>query len=157
MTLYEPIRLGLLEKFKNKGDCKIEVTAHNVSDEIKRVLPKEAVYLMAQEHVKPDLIGYISNIGNLFRRTFIVEVKPEWLDLKALFQAKLYAEMLQADWAFLVSPKGFRIEHEVFLRSNAHLLGYNCCNGHITSMKMLDNGNLEFIEPLKGVDPFGWP
>jgi hypothetical protein len=154
--LYEPIRRALFERFEGKGDCTVEITANNVSDKMKRILPKEAVYMMGQERIRPDLIGVLSNIGEILRRTFIVEVKAEWLDLKSLFQAKLYAEMLQADWAFLISPKGFRIEHEHFLKSNFHMLGYSCCNGHITSMKILENGEIEFIESLKGADPFGW-
>ncbi len=151
---YEPIRQALLQKFKHRGKCHIEITAKGISDEMKRVLPKDSVFMLLQERKKPDLIGHIENIKGTYKKTFIVEVKRDWLTFNGLYQTKLYADMLRASWAFLISPKGFNIEREEFLREHSYMLSYMAVNSQITPMKILENGDLEFIESLSSVNPF---
>jgi hypothetical protein len=152
--LYEPIRKSLVERFRNKGGCQIEITAHGISEEMKSNLPDQSVMVMAAERRTPDLIGFVSKIGGVWKRRFVVEAKKTWLNFADLYQVKMYADLLLADWAFLISPQGFRRDRIIFLKNNYHMLSYYAGNRSVTTMILTSTYDLEVIDELTTVSPF---
>jgi hypothetical protein len=111
--LYEPIREYLSNQFKFKiedNSCQslnyhIECTSTGVfSRHIKENIPDylEIIFSFLTSE-RPDLTGFVNEQGAL---NFItVEVKNNLIDLKDIYQAKRYADLFQAKYAFLVSSK----------------------------------------------------
>ncbi len=111
--------------------------------------------MLLQERMQPDLVGHVQILAGTMKRTFVVEVKNEPLKLKHIYQTKRYAEVLSVDDAFLISPEPFSFEREAFLKNNLHILSFSAGYLRITVMKFnRESGTLEFIESLKGLDPF---
>jgi len=87
--LYEPIKKSLQERFSVIGECHLEVTAYRISEEIKRLLDDESVFILENEKKKPDLMGYVctacqSALKN--KQLIVVEVKSDTLRLKNIYQ-----------------------------------------------------------------------
>ncbi|MBA7688057.1 hypothetical protein ES703_96533 [subsurface metagenome] len=57
--LYEPIRTALLDRFKAKGDCYLEVTAESISNRIRKFLDHDSATILEIEKKRPDLLGYV--------------------------------------------------------------------------------------------------
>ena len=140
--LYEPIRKTLEEKFNNIGECYLEVTAQRISDKIRKGLDDHSVFILETEEKKPDIMGFVqvySQLGYIDTRLIVVEVKNKSLTLRNIYQIKMYAEIFQARYAFLISPQGFSEARRRFLKYR-YLLNFEGTR-NITIMKFL-NGNI---------------
>ena len=103
--LYEPIRKFLLQKFKERfGDCYLEDTHSGFSERIKKEIPqyREIIFSFLGK-ARPDITGHARRDNSL--EFITTEVKAESISLDDVYQAKKYADLFQAKYAFLLSPK----------------------------------------------------
>ena len=155
--LYEPVRQALRQRFAEKGECHLEVTATGISQDIRRLLDDSAVYILEIENKKPDLLGYVvvkSESGFESKRLIVAEVKKASLTLDDIYQVKMYAEMFDARYAFLISPTGFKEARRRFLRHRWGVLSIGGTYERITVMRLLEDGSLELDEELCHSNPF---
>ena len=156
--LYDPILVLLRERFRAKGYCTLERTERKIRDDIKKGLDNVALLSLRAEKMLPDLMGYLDVKGLLFTREsrlIVVEIKRGVLTLKDLYQVKMYAEVLQAYYAFLISPDGFQEEQRRVIIETPELLRFYPQNyeRQITVMYWQEN-TLEIDEELCKEDPF---
>jgi hypothetical protein len=103
-SLYEPIKRALERVFSCLGECYLEVTAEKkFSDHLKRVFDDVSLYMVRVESFYPDISGYVKRENST--DIIIVEVKPREPMVKDIFQAKDYAEVFNAKYAILASPR----------------------------------------------------
>ena len=154
--LYEPTRRTLESMFAPVGECYLEISANGISEEMKQHLDDPAVTILPTESKKPDIFGYIlAKISEQSesKRLIVAEVKRGYLSLDDLYQLKKYAEILDAYYAFLVSPLGFNEIRRRFLMKRhgpLSLPGYR----RITVMRFTHNtlerdGDLSYMDPFK--------
>ena len=136
----------------------MERTDRKIREDIKTGLDNVALLSLKAERMLPDLMGYLDVKGLVFTeesRLIVVEIKRGVLTLKDLYQLKMYAEVLQAYYSFLISPDGFQEEHRRVIIETPELL--NVCNQdyerQITVMYWRKN-TLEIDEELCEEDPF---
>ena len=154
-VLYAPIMRTIEKMFSVNGECFIEITADGLNDQVKKILPEKSMYMLLQEKKRPDLMGIAKGFVGLTKRQFVVEVKTGILTFDDIYQLKLYAEMLNSDEAFLISPEGMNHERIVFLRDNPSMLSYSAGNRRITVLQFnIANEELNFIQELKQPSPF---
>lgn len=104
---YEPIRKALekvfIEYLESKGNCYLENTSKGIfSDKLKRALDDSALHIIRVERFSPDLTGFIRKDSSI--QIITVEVKQE-IKIRHIYKAKLYAEILNAKYGLLISPK----------------------------------------------------
>lgn len=107
---YEPVKKEFERLFKSK--VHLEITANKVySNKLKAAFheEKEIVFKFLKE-AAPDILGFIKPnlLGEFFEtsRDFVmIEIKNEVLKLDDVYQARKYAELFNAQHAFLVSTE----------------------------------------------------
>lgn len=115
--LYNSVLKALEQKFATLGDVHLEITANGkFSDKLKEKLVDYSMFILNIERMSPDLTGFITNKEKWGqgRRIIVAEVKKK-LALKDIYQTKRYAEILNADYALLISPKKLSAERRIFL------------------------------------------
>jgi hypothetical protein len=101
--LYEPIKTALERVFSCLGECYLEITAEGFSDRLKRAFDDVALYMVRVEGFYPDISGYVRRENS--SDIIVVEVKPKEPMVKDIFQTKDYAEVFNARYAILTSPR----------------------------------------------------
>jgi len=121
--LYEPIRRALERVFSCLGECHLEITADKrFSDKLKKQFSKDTLYIIRVEGFFPDLTGFVkTQYGS---ELITVEIKPENITIKDIFQAKEQAEMFDAKYALLVSPKTTPEEIRRFVKDRSSILNF---------------------------------
>jgi hypothetical protein len=126
--LYEPIKAALEARFERRGNCTIWITSKKFPKEAKENLDPEALYILLKERTYPDLFGLVTPVSDsppdYSRKTFVVEIKKGELAFKDLYQTKRYAELLNTEYAFLISQESFSIEGLNFLMSHQSMLKF---------------------------------
>jgi len=103
-SLYEPILKALKRVFSCLGECHLEITAKRIfSNELKKAFDDVALYMIKVEGFFPDITGFVKT--KYSTDIITVEVKPGKLMIKNIFQTKDYAQVFNAKYAILVSPK----------------------------------------------------
>lgn len=94
----------LLKKRIPKEKIYLEITyIKGLSEKLKKSIPKEKNIIFLFLGKKPDITGFIKD---QYRYKFIiVEVKKEEMNLRDIYQAKMYKELFTASYTFLVSLK----------------------------------------------------
>jgi len=114
--LYELIIYALKEKFSQLGECYLENTSRKFSDKLKGHLEDYSLFILNVEKMSPDLTGYLIKKDTYSEAKYIivaeVKLKPT---LKDIYQTKRYAEILNASYAFLISPNKLSPERRRFL------------------------------------------
>ncbi len=156
--LYDPILVLLRERFRLKGNCRLERTDRKIRDDIKKGLDNVALLSLGAEKMLPDLMGYLDVKGLVITREsrlIVVEIKRGVLTIKDLYQLKMYAEVLQAYYAFLISPDGFHEEHRRVISKTPELLNFGTPDyiRQIAVMYWREN-TLEIDKGLSEEDPF---
>ena len=109
--LYEPIRRYLLQKFNEKFVKAILEDTHtgDFSPHIKENIPEyhDIIFSFLRKE-KPDLTGYVEKEYGIDFIT--VEIKNAPITLDNVYQAKKYADLFQAKYGFLISPRVIPIE-----------------------------------------------
>lgn len=119
--LYEPIESCFLQKFKSAGyrNVHLEITSNGkFSEKMREVLGTKVGFL--KSHFAPDLCGFIQENNKILPIT--VEVKSKRLGFQEIFQAKGYAELIDAKFAFLVSSHAIVVPVRDFLKSRESIL-----------------------------------
>ena len=103
-NLYGPVKSALEVLIRGKfGNCYLEITADGFSDAIKRHVPQHReIIFKFLENARPDLTGFIEGEYNI--TNFVVaEVKGERLKPQHIYQTRMYADLLGAKYAVLIS------------------------------------------------------
>jgi len=119
--LYEPTRTFLQAKFRNSfRNCHLEITASGKFEEaLKKAVLHNIVFSFLKGGGSPDLAGFI--VDEYGPKDFItVEIKSEKITIKDIGQAKLYGDLFNAKYAFLISPQPIpeeikRLHQELFI------------------------------------------
>lgn len=102
---YEAIKKYFEDLFNAKGETYLEITASKTfSNKLKKEIPdhRHIIFYFLKD-VAPDILGFIKRD---YRIEFIVvEVKDEVLKLDHIYQARKYAELFDAKFAFLISTQ----------------------------------------------------
>lgn len=102
--LYSPVKSALEVLIRGKfGNCYLEITADGFSDAIKCHLSqyREIVFRFLA-NARPDVTGFI--LGDYNITNFVVaEVKGERLKPQHIYQTRMYADLLGAKYAVLIS------------------------------------------------------
>lgn len=118
--LYEPVRNALMEVFDHLGDCHLEITAHRrFSNKVKRRFSKDTLYIIRVEGFFLDLTGFIKT--QYTTDLITVEVKAERIAIKDIFQAREQAEIFDAKYSLLVSPKTLPEEIRRFIKDRTSI------------------------------------
>ncbi len=155
--LYEPARKALLQKFSEKGECHLEVTATAIGEQLKLVLDDQAVYILETEKKKPDLLGFLkvkSELGYESKKLIVAEVKSKSLTLEDIYQLKMYSEMLGSHFAYLISPKGFSEARRRFLIYRHSVLQISTGVRQISVLQLTEEDTLVTDEKLCSYRPF---
>lgn len=103
---YTIIQWTFVELFESKGfKAYFEITANKKpSNELKSKLSdyRHIIFYFLKD-VAPDITGYIEKDG--FTDFVIIEIKNEKIKLDHIYQARKYADLFEAKFAFLVSTK----------------------------------------------------
>ena len=119
LSLYEPVRLVLIKKFETAfSDVYIENTSKGVfSPKLIEALEKPTLYIMRVEKMSPDLTGYYRRVEYRIERV-IVEIKARKIRIKDVYKTKLYGDVLNAEYAILVSSESLTREIREFIKEN---------------------------------------
>ncbi|MFW9894082.1 MAG: hypothetical protein ACFFFO_17900 [Candidatus Thorarchaeota archaeon] len=117
----------LRNRFSEKGNCILDTTDRLVRTDNRIDLDNVALLSLSVERKFPDLIGCLDTSEALFSeesRLIVVKIKRGVLTLSDLYQVKMYAEVLQAYYAVLISPSGFQKEQRRAIIEIPELLNY---------------------------------
>jgi len=107
-SLYKNAVEVLERKFDPLGKCHFEVTAEGkFSHKLERELDDYALFIFKEEKYSPDITGFISKVesyGTTSKKIIVAEVKKR-IRLTSIYQTKRYAEILNAEYALLISPE----------------------------------------------------
>lgn len=81
------------------------------SEELKEALDDRALSILRVERFSPDITGFLQKKDSSYRELITVEIKPDKIKIKHISRAKLYADVLNARYGILISPK--RIPEEI--------------------------------------------
>ena len=115
--LYNPIINVLVDKFSQVGECYFENTSQRFSEKLKEQLDDYSLFILNVERMSPDLTGYLikKETYGESKHIIVVEIKGDKPTLKDIYQTKRYAEILDASYALLISPKKLSMERRKFL------------------------------------------
>ena len=116
--LYDLVSEALELKFRTLGDVHLENTSNGrFSDGLKEQLDDYSLFILNVERMSPDLTGYLVKKERHREDKYfiVVEIKGGRPTLKDIYQTKRYAEILQATYALLISPKKLSAERRKFL------------------------------------------
>lgn len=121
--LYEPIKNALKRDFEQLGECYLENTSKGIfSEELKRTLDRSALHMLRVEKFSPDLTGFLKRKGSVSKEIIVVEIKPDKIKIKNVAQTRLYADVLNAHRALIISPKGIEVERKLFLKERPGII-----------------------------------
>jgi len=106
-SLYDSVVLVLNGKFGSLGKCYFEVTAEGkFSSKLERKLDDYALFIFKEEKYSPDIIGFLikKETSGTSEKIIVAEVKKR-IRLTSIYQTKRYAEILNAEYALLISPE----------------------------------------------------
>lgn len=134
--LYEPVKNALQKEFERywtsererKGELSIgrvhlEITAKgHFSEDLKEMLDDNALSIIRVEKFSPDIMGFIQK-NEHSRELITVEVKADKITIKNIARAKLYADIFDAKYGILISPKRIPEEIKRFIRNKFAIRG----------------------------------
>ncbi len=111
----------------------LEITAHgDFSEKLQRVFDYPLFAALYAEKLKPDIMGFVQKKDSSKPEIITVEVKPKALKIRDVLQAKMYSDVFNAQWSFVISPEGISIpklrtilEHDKELRGNVIIVSYD--------------------------------
>ena len=137
--LYPHVKKAL-EKVIQGKDSYLEITASaaRLPSEIERVIDDEAFFYLKTERNSPDLMGYVTESESPLAfdilpedtvSRIVVEVKDEPVTVENFYQAKRYAEVFDAKYAFLISNAPFTEGLRRLLRKRGSVVHYQYSGG----------------------------
>ncbi|MBI3842487.1 MAG: hypothetical protein HY295_05025 [Thaumarchaeota archaeon] len=102
---YEPVKEAFERLFKEKGQVHLEITADKpFSNKLKSEITHRDIIFYFLKEARPDITGFIK-MGTYSTRFIIVEIKDEAIKLDHIYQTRKYAELVGAEFVFLVSAE----------------------------------------------------
>ena len=132
--LYNSVLKALEQKFMTLGDVHLENTSNGrFSEGLKEQLDDYSLFILNVERMSPDLTGYLIKKETYREDKYIivVEIKRDRPTLKDIYQTKRYAEILQATYALLISPKKLSAERRKFLMKRKGEITQFYTNKHV--------------------------
>jgi len=154
--LYEPIKNALqiqFEKFVgSKGKVHLEITANgHFSEELKEALDDKALSILRVEKMSPDIVGFLQK--DQYNRDLVtVEIKPDRITITHIWRARLYAEVLNAKYGIIISPKKIQEEIRRFLKDRFNITYRNYGNLVIAQFDK-ERNEFKFDEKLYSTIP----
>ena len=105
--LYQDVARALNKKFASLGKCYFEVTATgNFPPKLERKLDDYSLFIFKEEKYSPDITGFVTKneTYGTEQKLIVAEVKKR-IRLTNIYQTKRYAEILNAEYALLISPE----------------------------------------------------
>lgn len=119
---YEPIKERLENLFATKGkQAHLEITAtKGLSEKLKQKIPqnREIVFVFLKK--KPDLFGFVDE--QYSSDLITIEVKEKIEKLNDIYQAKLYKEVFDAKYGFLIVTQPIPEEIKRLCRNTFNIL-----------------------------------
>jgi len=106
-ALYNDVVLALEKKFSSIGKCDFAVTSQKFPSKIEKELDDYALLIFKEEPYFPDITGFLTieeQFGFASKKIIVAEVKKK-ITLSSIYQAKRYAEILDAAYALLIAPQ----------------------------------------------------
>lgn len=128
--LYEPVKNYLQKQFVQFGECELEIIASKISEKVKKWLDDAALFFLRVEKKIPDIMGRFKPDPSkqppygFYEGLIIAEVKKEPPTIGDITQSKMYAEVFDAPFAFLISSEAMIEEMRRFLSKRYLLLSY---------------------------------
>jgi len=123
-SLYEPIMKALKSVFSCLGECYLEITSDKrFTNKLKRHFSKDTLYIIRVEGFFPDITGFVKT--PYATDLITVEVKAKSITIKDIFQAKEQAEIFDAKYALLASPKMIPEEIRRFVKDRSTIINYS--------------------------------
>ena len=133
-SLYVPIRRFLHDYFSSKfGNCHIDITAGGHFEEaLKCRVRHDIIFTFLGKKASPDLTGFIQNEYGI-KDYIVVEVKRNKVTLQDIYQTKMYGDLFEAKYAFLISPMPVpeeikRLDKNLFIL-HRFMSGWRVCIG----------------------------
>ncbi len=120
--LYLPIKKRLEELFAaREKSCYLEVTAtKGLGEKLKGQIPSQREIVFVFLRKRPDLFGFVQ--GQYTNDLITVEVKERIEKLDDIYQAKLYKEVFDAKYGFLITAEPIPEEIKRLCRSTVNIL-----------------------------------
>lgn len=100
---YKIIKSTFENLFNEKGETSLTITANTpLSNDLKNKISghRDIIFSFLKE-ARPDISGFIEKDSS--NSIIVIEIKDEKIKLDHIYQAKKYANLLEATFAFLVS------------------------------------------------------
>lgn len=157
---YEPIK-NLLQKQLEKyvgfgGEVYLEITANGrFSEQLKEALDDRALSILRVEKFSPDITGFLQKKDSSSRDLITVEIKPDKIKINHIYRAKLYADVLNAKYGLIISPKRLPEEIRRFIKDRYNITYRNFGSFIIAQFDKLTN-EFRFDKKLYSTipDPF---
>jgi len=119
---YEPIKEKLEELLTSKGKrFYLELTADKgLSEKLKREIPQQRDIIFTFLKKRPDLFGFVE--GQYSKDLITIEIKDRIKKLDDIYQAKLYKEVFEAKYGFLITTKPVPEEIKRLCKSTIDIL-----------------------------------
>jgi len=121
-NLYQPIKERLDELFATKTNrFHLEVTAaKGLSEKLQGRIPQHREILFAFLRKRPDLFGFVE--GQYSSDLITVEVKERIKKLDDIYQAKLYKEVFDARYGFLITTESIPEDIKRLCKTTVNIL-----------------------------------
>lgn len=125
--LYEPIKNLLQTYFKryvgDGGRVYLEITANGqFSEELKEALDDRALTILRVERFSPDITGFLQKKDSSSKELVTVEIKSDKIKINHIYRAKLYADVLNAKYGIIISPKRLQEEIRRFIKERYNII-----------------------------------
>ena len=152
---YIPIKQGLEGLFAARGrQPYLEITAlKGLSERLKAKIPQHREIVFAFLKKRPDLFGFTQ--GQYFDDLITVEVKERIEKLDDIYQAKLYKEVFDAKYGFLITVEPIPEEIKRLCKNTVNILRSASDSIHrFLAIGHFDKATGQFIDWFEK-DPFG--
>jgi hypothetical protein len=132
-SLYGGVKSALYSMFSSLGECKFEITSKgNFSTELEKKLDDYALFIFKEEKYSPDVTGFLlkKESYGTSQKIIVAEVK-KMITLANIYQTKRYAEILNADYALLISPSPISERKRRFIIRRKPAITWYYPNRHI--------------------------
>jgi hypothetical protein len=156
-ALYEPVKKALLECLSlDLGNCVLQDTSAEIPEGLKPFLDDHALFYIERDLQRPDLFGWFQSYTGT-KGLIIVEIKRRLQKVDSIYQAKKYAEVFNAEYAFLISAEKLPERMKRLLIKRQVICTFSINKELVVARFNVENGEFEVEKELYGgvlPDPF---
>jgi len=135
---YGPLRASIENLFLQKvGSVHLEITAQRqFTQELKAAIPRDREIIFSfLRSSAPDITGFVRR--GYHADFIVVEFKTEGIRLLDIYQARMYADLFQSNFAFLVSLQPIPEEIKRLQTAVAELLSFSTIYRGLTLLQFI--------------------